>query len=83
MMDERPTMSVSQRFSLILNHTILFLRNEEDSNVYEDSVRDLVGAGGYVLYTVDKVLSLCFKHIHNLFTEIINNDLIVVDRGRL
>ena len=74
--EERPTMSVSQRFNLILNHTILFLRNEEDSNVYEDTVRDLVGAGGYVLYTADKVLSLCLKHIHNLFNEIINNDII-------
>ena len=75
--EERPTLTVSQRFGLIWNHTILFLRNEEDSTVYEDTVRDLVGAGGYLLYTADKVLSLCCKHVHNMFNENINNDLIV------
>lgn len=83
MKEEKPTLTISQRFGLILNHTILFLRNEEDSNVYEDAVRDLVGAGGYILYTADKVISLCCKHIHSLFNENINNDLIVYENERV
>lgn len=72
-----PSCSSSERFNQVINHVILLIRNEEDNSVFEEASRQLVGARGYILYTVDKVISSCFKHVHSLFNEPINNELIV------
>ena len=69
--------SADERFNRILNHIIFFIRNEEESIVFEENCRQLVGVRGYILYTVDKIISSCFKHIHSSFAESINNEIVV------
>lgn len=80
MSSDPPPISPSERFNRMINHIILLIRNDEDSVGFEEASRQLVGAGGYILYTADKVISSCFKHIHSLFTENINNEIIVILR---
>ena len=74
---ESSSVSSSERFAVLLNHIILLIRSEEDTMDFEDMCRQLVGARGYIIYTADKVISTFFKHIHTLFNEPTNNDIIV------
>lgn len=75
--------SADSRLNHLLNHVLLLLRGEEDGIQFESGCRELIGAGGYVLYTVDKVVVNCLKGIHNLFSDSMSNDVVVVAAGRV
>lgn len=76
-MEEEQEESADRRLNHLLNHVLLFLRGEEDGIQFESGCRELIGAGGYVLYTVDKVVTNCLKGIHNLFSDTMSNDVVV------
>ena len=76
-MEESKEESKEERLSHLMNHVLLFLRGEEDSIQFESNSRHLIGAGGYVLYTMDKVVGSCLKSVHNMFSDVVNNDVIV------
>lgn len=59
----------------ILANVILFIRGE--TNLFEDEIFRWVGANGYILFTVDKIVNACISHLRTMFTEDITNDLIV------
>ena len=62
-------LSATERLQQILGSVIMLVRGEIDNPMFEEECHQLVGAGGYVLYTVDKVLLSCLKHLHTAFTE--------------
>ena len=70
-------LSATERLQQILGSVIMLVRGEIDNPMFEEECHQLVGAGGYVLYTVDKVLLSCLKHLHTAFTEPLCNELIV------
>lgn len=76
-MEESKEESKEERLNHLMNHVLLFLRGEEDSIQFESHSRHLIGAGGYVLYTIDKVVGNCLKSVHNMFSDVVNNDVIV------
>lgn len=60
----------------LVNICLQFLRNEVDSLHFEEYCRHHVGAGGFVLYTMDKVISSCVKHLHSIFADFTTNELV-------
>ena len=70
-------LSATERLQQILGSVIMLIRGEMDNTMFEEECHQLVGAGGYVLYTLDKVILSCLKHLHTAFTEPLCNDLIV------
>lgn len=71
-------LSSTERLQRLLGAVILLIRGEIDNTVFEEECHQLVGAGGYVLYTVDKVVISCLKHLHTAFSEPLCNDLLVL-----
>ena len=59
----------------ILANVILFIRGE--TNVFEDEIFRWIGADGYILFTVDKIVNACISHLRTMFAEDIVNDIIV------
>lgn len=70
-------LSPTERFQRILASSIMLIRGEIDNSSFEEECHQIVGAGGYVLYTVDKVVVSCLKHLHAAFTETLCNELLV------
>ena len=71
--------SPSNRLNRLLAAVILLIRGEIESVDYEELSRQLVGAGGYILYTIDKVVQSCLKHVHSMLSESVSNDTIVAE----
>ena len=67
----------TERLQRILGAIVLLIRGEMDNTLFEEECHQVVGAGGYVLYTVDKVILSCLKHLHTAFTEPLCNELLV------
>lgn len=76
--DPQETLSATVRLQQLIGSIILLIRGEMDNSAYEEESRRLVGSGGYVLYTVDKVMGSFLKHIHTLISDAVCGDLIVV-----
>ena len=74
---QQETLSVTARLQRLIGSIILLIRGEMDNSAYEEESRHLVGSGGYVLYTVDKVMGSFLKHIHTLLSDAVCSDLIV------
>ena len=55
--------TVWEQVNEVVNSCLLFLRNDQDSVHFEESCRRQIGTGGYVLYTLDKVVTDCFEQI--------------------
>lgn len=53
-----------------------FLNCRIDASKYEDELRSKVGAGSYVLFTIDRLLSLLMKQLLNLVTLPVNQKLL-------
>lgn len=75
------TLSVTARLQRLIGSIILLIRGEMDNPAYEEESRRLVGSGGYVLYTVDKVMVSFLKHVHTLLSDAVCSDLMVGMRG--
>lgn len=68
--------TVWEQVNEVVNSCLLFLRNDQDSVHFEESCRRQIGTGGYVLYTLDKVVSTCIKHLHSMFVDLTTNELL-------
>ena len=79
--EPQETLSAAARLQRLVGSLILLIRGEMDNSEYEEESRRLVGSGGYVLYTVDKVMGSFLKHIHTLLSDAVCSDLIVVVIG--
>ena len=69
--------SADDRFRQMVNNTLMLVRGDLENVAFEEESRRLVGASGFVLYTADKVVSSCIKHVHSILTDNINNELVV------
>ena len=65
---------IYEEVNSLVNICLQFLRNEVDSLHFEEYCRHHVGAGGFVLYTMDKVISSCVKHLHSIFADFTTNE---------
>lgn len=65
-----------EQVNAVVNSCLAFLRNDQDSVHFEESCRRRIGTGGYVLYTLDKVVSTCIKHLHSMFVDLTTNELL-------
>ena len=70
------SLSPTDRLKQILAIIILYIRSENHASL-EDDIYKLVGVGGYVLFTLDKVARDCIKQLHTKLTEEMINNLTV------
>lgn len=68
--------TVWEQVNEVVNSCLAFLRNDQDSTHFEEACRRQIGTGGYVLYTLDKVVSTCIKHLHSMFVDLTTNELL-------
>lgn len=55
-----------ERFGHIL---LRLLDGDMDSNRFEDECRTLLGAGSYILFTIDKLINQTLKHVQSLTSD--------------
>ncbi len=66
-----------ERHIYLMDALIQLLRGELTNQLFENRCRQLVGTNGYMLYTVDRVVSGCVRHLQTIMNDVMATQLVV------
>ena len=66
-----------QRHIDLMDALIQLLRGELSNQQFEQRCRETVGTSGYMLYTADRVVNACVRHLHAILGDAVATRLVV------